>query len=45
MAKMTEKQDMKLDKKLGIRENSKADLAKDKKMGVVDKKPAPKKKK
>ena len=45
MAKMTEKQDAKLDKKLGIRENSKADMAKDKRMGVVDKKPMPKKKK
>lgn len=31
---MTEKQDAKMDKKKGVKENSKADLKKDKKFGV-----------
>ena len=34
--KMTEKKDDALDKKKGIKENSKADLKQDKKMGFMD---------
>ena len=35
MAKMTEKQDKAFDKKMGLKEGSKADIRKDKKMGLA----------
>lgn len=39
MKKMTEKQDMKMDKKMGYKENSPRDMKQDKKNGVKEAKP------